>query len=149
MKQQVKLTESELKTVVKETVETLIREYMPDSIGAGVARGLEQGKLGPYNAAQKIMQRDRWDKDKLAQYQNGFERKPIQQNGTELEEYSDAEMSQGMNIYGRPSIDVDDFNEQPVNSLAAEGKQYKVNETQLHQIIRESVMRILKEKFNK
>ena len=42
----------------------------------------------------------------------------------------------------------DDLNDQPANNLATnEGKQYKVNETQLHQIIRESVMRILNEVY--
>jgi hypothetical protein len=114
--------------------------------GLGAARGLEQGKIGPWNAAQKIMNRERWNKSQLNDFQNGFERKPIQQDGTELEEYTDSEK---MRMYGRPSYDeheFDDFNEQPVNNLAAnESKQYKVNESQLHQIIKESILRVLKE----
>ena len=69
-----------------------------------------------------------------------------------LKEYTDFDKTK---MYGRPSFDYEDeedyednFNEQPVNNLAAnEGRQYKVNESQLHQIIKESVMRILNESF--
>ena len=151
MKKQIKLTESELHSIIEGAVKNLLKEYDPHMAGLGAARGLEQGKLGPWNAAQKIMNRDRWNSSQRKEFQNGFERKPIQQSEENLEEYSDAEMAQGMNIYGRPSYDeheFDDFNEQPVNNIAAESKQYKVNESQLHQIIRESVMRIFKKKIN-
>ena len=148
MKQQIKLTESELHSIIEGAVKNLLKEYDPHMAGLGAARGLEQGKMGPWNAAQKIMNRDRWNGSQRKEFQNGFERKPIQQSEENLEEYSDAEMAQGMNIYGRPSYDeheFDDFNEQPVNNIAAESKQYKVNESQFHKIIKESVMRILKE----
>jgi hypothetical protein len=148
MKKQIKLTESELHSIIEGAVKNLLKEYDPHMAGLGAARGLEQGKIGPWNAAQKIMNRDRWNSSQRKEFQNGFERKPIQQSEENLEEYSDAEMAQGMNIYGRPSYDeheFDDFNEQPVNNIAAESKQYKVNESQLHQIIKESVLRVLKE----
>ena len=59
-----------------------------------------------------------------------------------------------MKAYG-PDYDEDfddDFNEQPSN-IAAENKiakgQFKLTESQLHQIIRESVYRILKEAISK
>lgn len=148
MKQQIKLTESELKDALREAVQSILKEYDPHMAGLGAARGLEQGKIGPWNAAQKIMNRDRWNGSQRKEFQNGFERKPIQQSEENLEEYSDAEMAQGMNIYGRPSYDeheFDDFNEQPVNNIAAESKQYKVNESQLKDIIKESVMQVLNE----
>ena len=146
MKKQVKINESTLHAIIEGAVKNLLKEYDPHMAGLGAARGLEQGKIGPWNAAQKIMNREKWNKSQLNDFQNGFERKPIQQNGTELEEYTDSEK---MRMYGRPSYDeheFDDFNEQPVNNLAAnESKQYKVNESQLHQIIKESVLRVLKE----
>lgn len=152
MKRQVKVNESELHSIIEGAVRNLLKEYDPHMAGLGAARGLEQGNLGPWNAAQKIMKRDKWDKSQLNDFQNGFERKPTIQNGQELEEYTDAEMAQGMRMFGRPSYDeheFDDFNEQPANNLATnESKQYKVNEAQLHQIIKESVMRIFKKKIN-
>lgn len=149
MKQQIKLTESELTAVINEAVRSILKEYDPHMAGLGVARGLEQGKIGPWNAAQKIMKRDKWDKSQLTDFQNGIERKPIQQNGQELEEYTNAEIAQGMRMYGRPSYDedeFDDFNEQPANNAVGENKaQQKVTESQLHDIIKESVMQVLNE----
>lgn len=144
MKQQIRLTESELHRVIRESVQKLIREYMPDNVGAGAKRGILQGKLGPWNAAQKIMKRDRWNQDQMNDFQRGFESTGQLEDDTNLEEYTDSEK---MRIYGRPSYDedeFDDFNEQPTNNLVAnESRQYKVNESQLHQIIKESVIRIL------
>lgn len=64
-----------------------------------------------------------------------------------LKEYTDFDKTK---MYGRPSFDYedeedDDFNEQPANNIASEGKQYKVSESQLYSILKESVMKILKE----
>lgn len=60
-----------------------------------------------------------------------------------VKEYTDFDKRK---FYGRASSDEDDdFNEQPANNIASEGKQYKVNESQLYSIIKESVMKILKE----
>ena len=70
-----------------------------------------------------------------------------------LLEYNGAEMAKNMKLYGRPSYDDDEldefpneFNEQPTNSVVGENKgQYKVTESQLHQIIKESVLNVLNE----
>ena len=151
MNNQIKLTESELHGIIEGAVKSLIREYMPDLIGAGVARGIRQGKLGPYNAAQRIMQRDRWDKDQMAKFQDGFEGRL--EDGTNLEEYTtfDKEKMYGKNY----DEDFEDLNDSPVNSavdgsledeIAFENKKpIKVNESQLFDIIKESVQKILKE----
>lgn len=91
MKKQVKLTESDLKNVVKGAVMNILKEYT--------------------------------DFDKMKTF--------------------------GMSSFDEEA-DEDNFNEQPINNLAAnEGRQYKVNEAQLYQIIKESVYRILKESGEK
>lgn len=149
MKKQIKLTESDLKMVIEGAVRNILKEYDPHMVGAGAARGLEKGSMGPWNAAQKIMAKDKWDKTQMDEFQKGFERKPIQQNGTELEEYTDREIKR---MYGYSPDEDDfyegDFNESPVNNLVGENKnQVKLTESQLKEVIRESVYRILKEAY--
>lgn len=77
-------------------------------------------------------------------YDEDFENLEDSEN---LEEYNDIDLQ---SIYGRPSYDEDfedvGFNQQPSNVVTGEGrKPVKVTESQLKDIIRESVMRILQE----
>lgn len=79
-------------------------------------------------------------------YDEDFENLEDSEN---LEEYNDIDLQ---SIYGRPSYDEDfedvGFNQQPSNVVTGEGrKPVKVTESQLKDIIRESVMRILQEEY--
>ena len=121
MKKQVKLTESELYSIIKEAATNLIKEYGSDKgnrdkMARAAKRSLEKGDASTYHNALNSLYMRGSSKDELADFQKKFE-------------------------------EGDDFNEQPTNTVATESKQYKVNESQLFGIIRESVKRILGEAF--
>lgn len=132
------------------------------------ARNLKKGNVETYNNAVNSITKGGGTKNHLADFNKKFEKENMEEAtdfdkrnwyGSEgyydygdtadrpVEEYNDTELQ---HIYGRPSYD-EDFddllNSQPANNLATEGKKaFKVNESQLKDIIRESV-NILLEKF--
>ena len=175
MKKQVKLTESELFDVIRESVKNLVMEFgeknpkVRDYRAKKSAEDLKKGDASTYETSVKSMGDCGADNETMADFQNKFEKHGVKEAtdfdkrnwyGSEgyydyddtadspVEEYNDTELQ---HIYGRPSYD-EDFddvlNGQPANNLAAEGrKAFKVNESQLKDIIRESVMRILQEEY--
>jgi hypothetical protein len=91
-------------------------------------RALKKGDSSVYQNSVNSITKGGGDKEALADFNKKFE--------GEIEEDSDAEELSG------------DFNTQPANNLATEGRQqFKVTESQLKAIIRESVMRILQEEY--
>jgi hypothetical protein len=136
MKQQVKLTESGLYDVIREAVNFLIMEFGSDPGKKGAEnrekmakaskRALKKGDSSVYQNSVNSITKGGGDKEALADFNKKFE--------TDIEEDSDVEELSG------------DFNTQPANNLAAEGRQqFKVTESQLKDIIKESVRSILKE----
>lgn len=102
----------------------IIREYgdkeeTRGKMAAAAKRAVKKGNAEVYNNAIGSLTRRNSTKKEMGDFQDKFET---------IED------------------DMNDLNDQPTNNLATnEGKQYKVNEEQLHQIIKESVMRILNE----
>lgn len=174
MKKQVKLTESELFDVIRESVKNLVMEFgeknpkVRDYRAKKSAEDLKKGDPRTYETSVKSMGDCGADKETMADFQNKFEKHGVKEAtdfdkrnwyGSEgyynyddtadspVEEYNDIELQ---HIYGRPSYDEDfddSLNSQPANNLATEGKKaFKVNESQLNAIIKESV-NILLEKF--
>lgn len=136
MKQQIKLTESGLYDVIREAVNSLIMEFGSDPGKKGAEnrekmakaskRALKKGDSSVYQNSVNSITKGGGDKEALADFNKKFE--------GEIEEDSDAEELSG------------DFNTQPANNLATEGRQqFKVTESQLKDIIKESVKRILRE----
>lgn len=136
MKQQIKLTESGLYDVIREAVNSLIMEFGSDPGKKGAEnrekmakaskRALKKGDSSVYQNSVNSITKGGGDKEALADFNKKFE--------GEIEEDSDAEELSG------------DFNTQPANNLATEGRQqFKVTESQLKDIIKESVRSILKE----
>ena len=90
-------------------------------MAAAAKRAVKKGNAEVYNNAMGSLTRRNSSKKEMGDFQDKFE--TIEDN-------------------------MNDLNDQPTNNLATnEGKQYKVNEKQLHQIIKESVMRILNEVY--
>jgi len=175
MKKQVKLTESELFDVIRESVKNLVMEFgeknpkVRDYRAKKSAEDLKKGDPRTYETSVKSMGDCGADKETMADFQNKFEKHGVKEAtdfdkrnwyGSKgyynyddtadrpVEEYNDIELQ---HIYGRPSYDEDfddSLNSQPANNLAAkERKAFKVNESQLNAIIKESVERILRETY--
>ena len=113
-----------MKQLIENTVKQIIREFgdkeeTRGKMAAAAKRAVKKGNAEVYNNAIGSLTRRNSSKKEMGDFQDKFE--TIEDN-------------------------MNDLNDQPTNNLATnEGKQYKVNEKQLHQIIKESVMRILNE----
>jgi hypothetical protein len=150
MKQQIKLTEADLYSIIKETVTSLLNEYgdKPETRGkmaAAAKRSIEKGDDSTYHNAMNSLHKRGSTKGEMSDFQEKFEENKENECGT-IEEYTDFDKEK---MYGKPSYDEDDvkdFNEQPVNTVANESKeQFKVTESQLKDIIKESVNKLLSE----
>lgn len=124
MRQQIRLTENELKAIVRESVVRALNEFGDkESTRKAMAdasnRALEKGDDSVYHNAMNSLNKRNSSKKELSQFQDRFEKgKSVEEEG--------------------------EFNEQPTNDLVGEGRfQVKVNEAQLRKIVKESVNRIL------
>lgn len=119
MKQQIKLTESELHMVIEGAVKSLLREYGEtnpkhrDLMAKAAARGLKKGNASVYDNAVKSIAKGGGSKDALKDFNDKWEK----HSGKNLEE--------------------EGFNEQPTNDVVGENKLYR--------IIKESVKNVLQE----
>ena len=124
MKKQVKLTETELFDVIRESVKSLVMEYGTDPGEKGnenrakmakvAARNLRKGDDGAYHNAVNSIAKGGGSKQQLDDFHNKFEKEGL--------------------------------NSQPANNITGESKgSIKITESQLKDIIRESVYRILNE----
>jgi hypothetical protein len=152
MKQQIKLTESELFNVIRESVKSLVMEYGTDTGKKGdenrkkmakvAKRRLKKGDASGYQDAVNSITKGGGSKETLADFHKKFEDELDESSN--LEEFTDFDK---MKAFGQPDYDEDfddELNSQPANNLAAEGrKQMKVTESELKDIIKESVKRIL------
>lgn len=132
MKKQVKLTQSDLYNVIKESVKKVILEF-----------GTDKGELGDKNRTLMAMAAKRGlENNDSTIYDNAYQ--SITQGGTK----DGLTRDETIGVLNDFQKKFEDFNEQPANDLAAnEGRMtFKVNETQLKAIIREAVDTLL-EKF--
>lgn len=134
-----------------------------DKMAKAAKRSLERdGDDSTYHNAMNSLNRRGSSREEMQDFQNNFEKnenrnmkKQVKLSEADLhqvikgavesllKEYTDFDK---MKMYGEPTQDEDDFNEQPVNDIANESKeQFKVTESQLKDIIKESVIRILNE----
>lgn len=124
MKTQIKLTESELYNVIRESVKSLVMEYGTDPGEIGdenrtkmakvAARSLRKGDDRAYHNAVNSISKGGGSKQQLDDFHNKFEK--------------------------------EDLNSQPANNITGENKEsIKITESQLKDIIKESVKIILKE----
>ncbi len=151
----------------------LIKEYGKDKnnrdkMAAAAKRAVNRGDDRTYHNSISSLLKAGCSKEEMEDFQDKFEKnesknmnKQVKLSESDfhdvvrgaveniLKEYTNFDKEK---MYGKPSYnkedveDDDELNAQPTNNLATnEGKQYKVNEQQLHQIIKESVMRILNE----
>ena len=146
MKQQIKLTESQLFDIIKESVKSLVLEYGKDKknrekMAKAAKRAIKKGDASTYNNAVSSLAKAGVTKDEMDDFHKSFENEL--EEGQSLEEYTSFDKEK---MYGRPYEDTEEingFNEQPTN-VAAESKQpIKVTESQLKAIIKESVINIL------
>ena len=139
MKQQLKLNESELYNIIEGAVKNLVLEYLPYFDGKAAARGLEHGDTSPFERFMQNGLNRGWTKDDMTDFQSGIE--------------AGSSVGKGKEIYDE---DFEDLNDSPVNTAVdgsleddiafEEGKRaVKVNESQLFDIIKESVNILLKE----
>lgn len=150
MKQQIRLTESDLYDVIRESVKSLVMEYGDtkkgrEKLAKASKRALKKGDSSVYQNSVKSITNGGGSKDDLADFNKKFENELDESSN--LEEFTDFDK---MKAFGYPEYDEDfdddELNSQPSNILAAEGrKQMKVTESQLKDIINESVKRILRE----
>lgn len=150
MKQQIRLTESDLYDVIRESVKSLVMEYGDtkkgrEKLAKASKRALKKGDSSVYQNSVKSITNGGGSKDDLADFNKKFENELDESSN--LEEFTDFDK---MKAFGYPEYDEDfdddELNSQPSNILAAEGrKQMKVTESQLKDIIKESVKRILRE----
>ena len=149
MKQQIKLTESDLYDVIRESVKSLVMEYGNtkkgrEKLAKASKRALKKGDSSVYQDSVKSITKGGGSKDDLADFNKNFENELDESSN--LEEFTDFDK---MKTFGQPDYDEDfddELNSQPANNLAAEGrKQMKVTESELKEIIKESVKRILRE----
>lgn len=150
MKQQIKLTESDLYDVIRESVKSLVMEYGEKNkkhreLQAKAAkRALAKGDSSVYQNSVNSITKAGGDKEALADFNKKFEDELSESSN--LEEFTDFDK---MKAFGQPDYDEDfddELNSQPANNLATEGrKQMKVTESELKEIIKESVRSILKE----
>jgi hypothetical protein len=133
MKQQLKLNESELYNLIEGAVKQLVMEYLPYEGGKVAARRLNQGDTGAFEKYMGYGLDNGWTNDDMSDFQSGIEA------GSSVVEDEDFE----------------DLNDGPINNavdgsleddIAFEGKRaVKVSESQLFDIIKESVNILLKE----
>lgn len=149
MKQQIRLTESDLYDVIRESVKSLVMEYGDtkkgrEKLAKASKRALKKGDSSVYQNSVKSITNGGGSKDDLADFNKKFEDELDESSN--IEEFTDFDK---MKAFGYPEYDEDfddELNSQPSNILASEGrKQMKVTESQLKDIIKESVRRILKE----
>lgn len=141
MKQQLKLNESELHNLIEGAVKQLVMEYLPYEGGKVAARRLQQGDTSAFEKYMDYGINNGWTNDDMNDFQSGIETGPsVIENGNDYDE------------------DFEDLNDSPINNAVdgsleddiafEEGRRaVKVNESQLFDIIKESVNILLKEAF--
>ncbi len=125
MKQQIRLTESDLQMVIEGAVKSLLKEYgdkestrnaMADAARKAI---MKRGDDSVYHNAMNSLNKRNSTKKEFSQFQDRFE---------------------------KGNIEEEEFNEQPANNVVGENKRpLKITENQLFSIIKESVNKILNE----
>lgn len=111
-----KLTESQLYNVIKESVMMTLNEFgntpeVRGKMARAARRGIDRGDDSVYNNAVSSLIKRNSSKEELSKFQD--------------------------------DVESDDFNEQPVNAVAE--NQIRLSEKQLYRVLKESVNRVLSE----
>lgn len=135
MKQQLKLNESELHNLIEGAVKNLVMEYLPYEGGKVAAKRLQQGDTGAFEKYMNYGLNNGWTNDDMADFQTGIETGPSVVEDEDFEDLNDNPINTAVD----GSIEDD---------IAFESKRaIKVSESQLFDIIKESVNILLKEAF--
>ena len=133
MKQQLKLNESELYNIIEGAVKNLVMEYLPYEGGKVAARRLQQGDASAFEKYMDYGLNNGWTNDDMSDFQSGIETGPSVVEDEDFEDLNDGPVNTAVDGV------IDD-------DIAFESKRaVKVNESQLFDIIKESVKKILKE----
>ena len=146
MKKQVKLTESELYKVIRESVKSLVTELggtpsTRSAMAQAARRAINKGDDSVYHNAVNSITKGGGSKNDLIDFGKKFEI----EDGTNLEEFTDFDKQK---MFG-PDYDEDfddNFNEQPANVAAENKEAIKITESQLKDIVKETVKIILNKK---
>lgn len=133
MKQQLKLNESELHSIIEGAVKQLVMEYLPYEGGKVAARRLQQGDTSAFEKYMDYGINNGWTNDDMNDFQSGIETGPSVVEDEDFEDLNDGPINTAVD----GSLEDD---------IAFESKKaIKVNESQLFDIIKESVNILLKE----
>ena len=133
MKQQLRLNESELHNLIEGAVKQLVMEYLPYEGGKVAAKRLQQGDASAFEKYMDYGLNNGWTNDDMADFQSGIETGPSVVEDEDFEDLNDGPINTAVD----GSLEDD---------IAFESKRaVKVNESQLFDIIKESVNMLLKE----
>ena len=133
MKQQLKLNESELHNLIEGAVKQLVMEYLPYEGGKVAARRLQQGDTSAFEKYMDYGLNNGWTNDDMTDFQSGIETGPSVVEDEDFEDLNDGPINNAVD----GSLEDD---------IAFEGKRaVKVSESQLFDIIKESVNNVLSE----
>ena len=146
MKKQVKLTESELYKVIRESVKSLVTELggtpsTRTAMAQAAKRAIKKGDDSVYHNAVNSITKGGGSKNDLGDFGKKFEI----EDGTNLEEFTDFDKQKTFGPDYDEDFD-DNFNEQPANVAAENKEAIKITESQLKDIVKESVKIILNKK---
>lgn len=138
MKQQLKLNESELYSIIEGAVKSLVMEYLPYEGGKVAARRLQQGDTGAFEKYMNYGLNNGWTNDDMNDFQSGIETGPSVVEDEDFEDLNDSPINNAVD--GSLEDDI----------AFEEGRRaVKVSESQLFDIIKESVNILLKEAISK
>ena len=137
MKQQLKLNESELRNLIEGAVKQLVMEYLPYEGGKVAAKRLQQGDASAFEKYMDYGLNNGWTNDDMTDFQSGIETGPSVVEDEDFEDLNDSPVNTAVD----GSLEDD---------IAFESKRaIKVSESQLFDIIKESVNILLKEAISK
>ena len=136
MKQQLKLNESELHNLIEGAVKQLVMEYLPYEGGKVAAKRLQQGDASAFEKYMDYGLNNGWTNDDMTDFQTGIETGPSVVEDEDFEDLNDGPINNAVDGSLEDEIAFE------------EGRRaVKVNESQLFDIIKESVNILLKEAF--
>lgn len=134
MKQQLKLNESELHNLIEGAVKQLVMEYLPYEGGKVAAKRLQQGDASAFEKYMDYGLNNGWTNDDMTDFQTGIETGPSVVEDEDFEDLNDGPINNAVDGSLEDEIAFE------------EGRRaVKVNESQLFNIIKESVKKILTE----
>lgn len=130
IKKSLKITESDLHNIVEESVNILLKEYGDNfwnrlRMADAAKRAVNRGDDSVYHNALNSLVKRGSTKDEMGQFQNRFEKSPIE-DATSFDE------------------DFEDLNQGPINDVAESKQTVRLNHQQFMRMLKESVINALK-----